>query len=105
MHYPLLVENDIRTVCTDLSESAPLIINELVSIDHSNNCAINTKNDSSFDEHSDFMIVRFSFFPLNWIGALTLSLLLKLPKKIEVLITCIIFLFSGVPLYFYKSII
>ena len=80
MHYPLLVENDIRTVCKNLSQSAPLTINERVSIDHSNNCAVNTKN-GYFDEHSDFMIVRFSFLALNWIGALTFSLLLKLPPR------------------------
>ena len=57
----------------------------LVSFDRSNNTgAIDVKMDGSvLEEKSSFKMLGLTFL-LNWIGALTLSLLLKLPlRKLE----------------------
>ena len=55
---------------------------QLVSFDQSNNTdAIDGKMDGSFfEEKSSFEILGLTSL-LNWIVALTLSLLLKVPKK------------------------
>ena len=58
---------------------------QLVSFDLSNNTgAIDVKRDrSALEEKSSFRVMGLTFF-LNWIGALTLSLFLKLlPRKFE----------------------
>ena len=61
------------------------MLKKFVSFDQSNNTsAIDVKMVGSFLEgKSSFKMLRY-FFVLNWIGALTLSLLLKLPtRKLE----------------------
>ena len=58
---------------------------QLVSFDRSNNAgAIDVKMDGSvLVEKSPFKVLRWTSL-LNWVGALTLSLLLKLPpRKLE----------------------
>ena len=58
---------------------------QLVSFDRSNNNgSIDVKTDGSvLEEKSSFKILGLTSF-LNWIGVLTLSLLLKLsPRKLE----------------------
>ena len=79
---------------------------QLVSFDWSNNTgAIDGKKDGSFlEEKSSFKIMRLSFSS-NCIGALTLSLLLKLTasKEIGALIRFAKFLSPEVVLYLYKS--
>ena len=61
---------------------------------------------SSFlEEKSTFKMLGLRSALLNWIGALTLSLLLKLPQKIGALIRSMKFLSSEVALYLYKSTI
>ena len=60
---------------------------KLVSFDRSNNNdSIDVKMDGSvLEEKSFFKMLGLTFFFLNWIGALTLSLLLKLPlRKLEI---------------------
>ena len=57
--------------------------NQLISFDWSNNTgAIDVKIDESLlEEILSFKMIAFLFFFLNWVGALTLSLLLKLPPR------------------------
>ena len=80
---------------------------QLVSFDPSNNTgAIDVEIDgSALQEKSPFKMLRLTSL-VNWIGALTLSLLLKLPpKKIGAVIRSMKFLSPEVALYLYKSTI
>ena len=80
---------------------------QLVSFDRPNNAgAIDVEMDGSVLEEKSFFKMLDWPSLLNWIGALTLSLLLKLPpRKLEASIRSMKCLSPEVALYFYNSTI
>ena len=80
---------------------------QLFSLDRSSDTgAIDVKIDGSVLSKNHLLRCWVWLSLLNWIGALTLSLLLKLPpKKIVAMIRSIKFLSPEVSLYLYKSTI
>ena len=81
---------------------------QLVSFDQSNNTgAIDVKMDGFILEEKSYfkMLGLCCVSLLNWIGTLTLSVLLKPPKRAGALIRSMKFLFHEVALHLYKSTI